>query len=598
MTITQWLLIAALLGLCVGPVLHQAWRDAKAWSATLDGFALIAVGGLAALHLLPEAIAHGGAATAGIAVAGFLLPTLWERNTNWLPKRLALLLLLGGLAIHAAIESAALGATGASDHAVNLGAAIVFHRLPVGLVVFALVQSRHNTGLAWGAIAVLAVATVLGFFGGDAASTALSGSVGVWLQALVAGSLLHVVLAHHDPARQISTQDEQEATSCCSHEEPAQDEPGEQRLTIWSAVGGVAGLGVVVAALRTSHDHASAAGGSNVIDTFVTLALQSAPALLIAYLLAGAIGLVITPARASWLKRGAPTSQALRGVVFGLPLPICSCGVLPLYQTLIRRGVPATAALGFLIATPELGLDALLLSLPLLGAEMTLARLVAAFAVAMFVALVVGRLATANEPEQSDDDPDQRGTLSERLVAGLRFGLVELFDRTMPWILVGLLIAAIAEPLLGHQLLQQVPSWLQVPLFALIGIPLYVCASGATPVAAIAIYQGVSPGAALAFLLAGPATNMTTFGILSRLHGRRVAALVGITVTGGAIAVGWMVDRLALDVLHNLQPHDHGDANLLQWLSLGALALLALASLFRQGPRGMVTQITSPIHET
>ena len=82
--------------------------------------------------------------------------------------------------------------------------------------------------------------------------------------------------------------------------------------------------------------------------------------------------------------------------------------------------------------------------------------------------------------------------------------------------------------------------------------------------------------------------------VFRRQHGALGAA-------GGDEVVGRfevVADRLALDVLHNLQPHDHGDANLLQWLSLGALALLALASLFRQGPRGMVTQITSPIHET
>ena len=138
------------------------------------------------------------------------------------------------------------------------------------------------------------------------------------------------------------------------------------------------------------------------------------------------------------------------------------------------------------------------------------------------------------------------------------------------------------------------PTVLQLPLFALIGIPLYVCASGATPIAAIAIHKGISPGAGLAFLLAGPATNITTFGILSRIHGKRVAVAFGVVVTMGAIAAGLAVDLLAIEVLANLHQHDHHEGSLLQWGALTALAALFVVSLFRQGPRGVVGQITSP----
>ena len=122
----------------------------------------------------------------------------------------------------------------------------------------------------------------------------------------------------------------------------------------------------------------------------------------------------------------------------------------------------------------------------------------------MVTALVVGAMVGRSEPCEVHQESAVELPLKERLREGLRFGLVELFDHTMPWVLAGLLIAAWVEPILGHGLFQQVPTVLQVPLFALIGIPLYVCASGATPIAAIAIHKGISPGAGLAFLLAGP----------------------------------------------------------------------------------------------
>jgi hypothetical protein len=148
---------------------------------------------------------------------------------------------------------------------------------------------------------------------------------------------------------------------------------------------------------------------------------------------------------------------------------------------------------------------------------------------------------------------------------------------------------------LAQASLHEVPAYLQVPLFALIGIPLYVCAAGATPIAAIAIFSGVSPGAGIAFLLSGPATNVTTFGIFSRLHGRRAAIFFGVSMTLAAICAGWAVDFVGVQFLGELQMHEHGGASWIQWGALGALGLLFAWSLLRQGPRGVVGQIRQPV---
>ena len=365
------------------------------------------------------------------------------------------------------------------------------------------------------------------------------------------------------------------------------------------AAGALLGLvvlaGLSVLAVDTpalEHLHATS-------QAFIALSVTSAPALLVGFVLAGLLSAFLDPARTSWLSgSGRPASQALRGVGFGLPLPVCSCGVVPMYQSLVKGGAPVTAALAFLVATPELGLDAVLLSVPLLGMPLTIARVVAAFAVAVAVALVVGRGVSSSSSGEGEVLSSEVRTTAERLGSGLHYGLVELVDHTLPWILVGLLLAALAEPLLDHTFLASLPPVLQVPLAALIGVPLYVCASGATPLAAVAIHKGLSTGAALTFLLAGPATNVTTFGVLSALHGRGFALRFGVVLTVTAIFVGWGVDLVGLSVPelgHPGSTHEHG-LGLFGYFSALALLVIGVASMWRQGARGMAEQILNPVH--
>lgn len=329
------------------------------------------------------------------------------------------------------------------------------------------------------------------------------------------------------------------------------------------------------------------------------LALESAPALILGFALAGVIPFLLTAARAASLGRGSRFAQSARGVLFGLPLPVCSCGVLPLYESLIRRGAPPAAALAFFVATPELGLDAILLSVPMLGVPLTVARVLAAVVVALLVGLLLRPTQTCKEELLEVTEQAGSGSVADRIRVGLRFGFVDVFDHTMPWIVFGLIIAALAEPLMSHGALENIPTFLQVPLAALVGIPVYVCASGATPIAALAAHKGLSAGAAIAFLIAGPATNVTTFGVLARLHGRRIAIMFGAIVAGLSILIGWIVDaagvvpETVLETHGGLEPH----VDVLSVVCLALLLLLLVASLFRQGPRGVLHQILDPIHD-
>ncbi|MEC7984185.1 MAG: permease, partial [Myxococcota bacterium] len=403
--------------------------------------------------------------------------------------------------------------------------------------------------------------------------------------------------AHHDN-NHYNNHDNNQKSSIEKRPEPIRIERHVHQMnsqTLWAALGAFLGAIVIAFTFVASVEHGHGEGSRTFVETFLELAVESAPALFVAYLLAGIVSATLTAKHSQWLKRGGSVRQSLQGVLFGLPLPICSCGVLPLYETLVKRGVPATAAMGFLIATPELGIDAILLSIPLLGGEMTIARLVSAFLVALIVAVVLGRSVQRTSPERLPEIKQEEGSLVERLKTGLHFGLFELFDHTMPWILMGLAVAAWLDPILGSGLLAGVPSYIQVPMFALIGIPLYVCASGATPIAAIAIYNGISPGAALAFLLAGPATNITTFGVLTGLHSKKTAISFGVLVTFLAILTGWSIDWLTIQTQGEIYEHSYDSHSIFAFLAMALLGLMFVGSVLRQGPRGMLEQVIHPM---
>jgi len=603
-------LAIAVAGLFAGPLVLWVGGGSKTWRAALDGLVITVVAGLCLLHLGPHALSHGGGwAAAGIA-AGGLAPVLLHR------LRRDALIAWGGIALlaaHTAVDGAALSV---ADHtlAPSLAAAIVMHRLPMGLVI----AGYASNGLrALGALAALSVCTVVGFALGGEAAHALGAPVEGLLEGLMVGGLLHVVTAHRLPRRHGASpspgheehddddehdhgHDHAHGAEHSLHEHLHHHAPHDAEQRRWSAVGAVTGaaaLAAFFAGMAGDHSmhHLEATGRS-----LLTLTLTSAPALLLGFVLAGLASGLLATTRSDHLGSGGRLAQALRGVGFGLPLPICSCGVVPVYRSLVHRGVPLTAGLAFLVATPGLGIDAVFLSVPLLGVPMTLARVAAAFVVAVVVALIVGAGASdrpGEAPVVQSDAPDPT-PIGQRLREGLRYGLVDLVDDTLPWIGLGLMLAALAEPLLGHESLLGLPSAAQVPLAALLGIPLYVGASGATPIAAMAVHKGLSAGAALTFLLAGPVTNVTTFGVLAALHGRALAIRFALVLTGVAILLGWGVDSMGLSLPGMAHPSDlHATgANPWGWATAAVWFFLGLASLGRLGARGVVDRVLQPEH--
>jgi len=554
--------------------MYGALRRSAGGLRLIDGLVIIVVAGLVLFLLLPGAVTRGGwwaVAFCGLGVAGpSAIERLFKRSARQ-THALALVLAVIGLLLHALMDGAALATPEGGEYLLPL--AVVLHRLPEGLMLWWLLRPTQGAARTTGILVMVGVSTLGGFFFGQQVIQQWSGAALAAFEALVAGTLLHVVFHRHP-----------HPCSGCSHEHE-DDEHGDRM----EGLGGLFGLAILVGLAVAESLHHAAGVGSRVVQTFLTLSLASAPALVLAYLAAGFLATFMPQATVRWMQRGGPLQQAARGMAVGLPFPVCSCGVVPLYRALFTRGVPATAAMAFLIATPELGIDAVLLSLPLLGGKMTAARVVAAAAVALAVGWFVGRRVPAPAGGSCCAKPlpgEAAGTFREKVRAALRTGLGEMVDRTAPWILLGLMVAAVVEPFLATEWLLSFPAFWQVPFFAIVGMPTYVCAAGATPFVAVLLAYGVSPGAALAFLLTGPATNVTTFGLLTQLHGRRVAATFSVTMVSVAVGIGLLTNRLLPDAAGGItQFHDHTDVPVWRWVSLAILTAIIMASLLRMGVR-------------
>lgn len=569
-------LLLSFAALLLGPLLVVLARK-QPWSTVLvDSFCVVTISGFALLHLLPECVEQAGWVVLPLALVGFLAPTLAERGLrrdNPSLRRLVLVLALLGMAAHDTLDGIFLHGAGHAghDHGHSHDAtawAVILHRIPEGLGIWWIVPRTLGRTAAVLVLAVTMLATLFGFFLGHDLENSTAGLV--WLQALLAGSLLHVVFHAHIPAPR-----------------------DRQRLHLASVTGAAIAAFVLAFVIHGPvHDHEGHSPGA----VFVQLALESAPTLLLAYFLVGLCHAFLPQGFLSRMTKGNALQQALRGVAIGLPLPVCSCGVVPIYRQLVAQGAALAAAIAFLVATPELEVTAVLLTWRLLGGEIALVRVAAAAILALGVGMAVGWLhkksVAAVKPAVEDLPEAPRGTFGQRLVEALRFGYGPAVDNTATWILMGLLLSALLMPYVEPAWIAGLPKGLDVPIAALIGLPLYVCATGSTPLAAILLSQGLSPGAVLALLLTGPATNVTTFGMLRRLHGTGVAFSFAASMWVGTIALGYLANAIlpatVRDAAKTALDHEHGTGS---YVWLAALGALLLWSLLRQGVRPFLERL-------
>ncbi|MBI9074631.1 MAG: SO_0444 family Cu/Zn efflux transporter [Desulfatibacillum sp.] len=301
---------------------------------------------------------------------------------------------------------------------------------------------------------------------------------------------------------------------------------------------------------------------TNVLTQSVDLLVASSPYIIFGLLISGLLRVFLNPNLVSRHLGQGRYRSVFKAAFLGIPLPLCSCSVLPAAVTLKKQGANNGAITAFLISTPESGVDSIAVSWALLDPIMAIARPVAAF-VAASVAGITENMFGTNQAYQaakpdlscpvdgccsgencSPEEHRHHHSLLEKLRTGVRFAFGEVWGDMAGWFFVGLFIAglvmALAPPdILGKYLGGGFGSML---IMLAAGIPIYICATASTPIAAALILQGVSPGAALVFLLAGPATNVTSLTVLFGVLGKRAALIYLGTIAVTAVLFGLGVD--------------------------------------------------------
>lgn len=329
------------------------------------------------------------------------------------------------------------------------------------------------------------------------------------------------------------------------------------------------------------------------LANFGQLFLISAPWLLLGLFIAGLINVYLPK---DFLRKHLGDEgflTTIKAALIGAPMPLCSCGVIPAALGLRRAGASKSATTAFLVSTPETGVDSISVSYVLLGPFMAIIRPIAAICSAIVAGVLVGRedrTASSNNQEgvsdeqsssccssKAEPEPVKKSCCAKtpvnkhehintsqshwsKFTEAVVYSSTSLLADTAKWLLIGLFFAALVQTFVPADFFLQWGSgiWAMVVII-LVSIPMYICATASTPIAAGLLLSGVSPGAVLVFMLAGPATNVATLGIVANELGKRAVVAYLVGVIGVAVLFGLLTDYLVehyqIDVAPMLGEH-------------------------------------------
>ncbi len=259
--------------------------------------------------------------------------------------------------------------------------------------------------------------------------------------------------------------------------------------------------------------------------------------------------------------------SVVKASALGVPLPLCSCGVLPAAAGLREDGANKGATAAFLVSTPETGIDSIAVSWALLDPIMTIFRPIAAFFTAIVTGVTINLVRSDKKNSQepvveqcphcapkieeetccSSDHchPEGKGIVG-KLKAGMSFAFGELFDDIGKWFLVGIILAGLIDVFLSPEVITNyLGSGIgSMILVLLVSVPLYICATASTPIAAALALKGLSPGAALVLLLAGPATNAATMTVVAKLLGKKATVIYIVIIALVSLIFGIIANHI------------------------------------------------------
>lgn len=316
------------------------------------------------------------------------------------------------------------------------------------------------------------------------------------------------------------------------------------------------------------------------INETIYLFNEMSPYLLLGFLIAGLLYVYFPPRLVGKYLGSKGLKSVIYAAILGIPLPLCSCGVIPTGVSFYRTGASKGASVSFFISTPQTGVDSIAVTYSLMGLPFALIR--------PFIALATGIAGGffADRADQKDNrdkavDVEQEAPVTGRnaFVRMMKYAFGDFLQDIAKWLIIGILLAAVIGVAVPDDYFTGYieSTWLGMLVLLAASVPLYVCATGSVPIAAALMMKGFSPGAALVFLMAGPATNIATMTIIYKVFGKKTLSIYMISITAGALVFGAIINVfLPVEWFHRGVVAGEGSHLLPHWLKAASSVILAL----------------------
>lgn len=314
---------------------------------------------------------------------------------------------------------------------------------------------------------------------------------------------------------------------------------------------------------------------------FVFILSEMAPYLLLGFLFAGVLHAFIPQRNIERYFNGNPFWASVYASLFGVPLPLCSCGVIPAGAALYKNGASRGGTVSFLISTPQTGVDSILATFSLMGLPFAVVRAIAALVTGITGGLVTAVITNGEKEERIlYKEAGTKKNFSQKAIDVFRYGFVEFIQDISKWLVIGLVLAAAISVLIPDEyiVMLALSPVLQMLMILVVSVPLYICATGSIPLAAVLILKGISPGAAFVLLMAGPATNAATITMIGKVIGKKSLFAYLATIMAGAIGFGLLIDYVLpsawfVEITQNHLGHNHD--SMPGWWQIASGAVLA-----------------------
>ena len=345
-----------------------------------------------------------------------------------------------------------------------------------------------------------------------------------------------------------------------------------------------------------------------------TTFLLMAPYLLLGMLLAGMLHVLVSRSFVFNHLGKKGFWSVVKATLIGVPLPLCSCGVLPLAVSFRKSGASKGATTAFLISTPQTGIDSILATCGMLGLPFAIFRPIAAFVMGIVGGVIADIFSDGEEPHNVDGNDSSSGcalcpvtrlhkhSLMENISGMLKYALHDFPDDITIHLIIGIIIAGLISYFIPNDLFSRYlhNDFLAMLVMIVIGAPLYICATASIPIAAALMFKGASAGAAFVFLTVGPATNAASIILIAHALGKKIAGLYLLTIIIMSIIAGYILNFILSITKYSFpriaHQHHHMKSVGFWTLSIGMFFLVVLMlSLYRTHLKPRILKIKNKL---